>query len=60
MVVALLASSLLVAFLDWESVALVSDVAEIPDSLPRPALPDLSGLSVLIVPALSLAIVGLV
>jgi SulP family sulfate permease len=60
MVVALLASSLLVALLDWESVTLVKDIAQIPDSLPRPALPDLSGLGVLIVPALSLAIVGLV
>jgi SulP family sulfate permease len=59
-VVALLAASLLVPALGWDSVATVADIAEIPDSLPRPILPDLSILPSLIIPALSLALVGLV
>jgi len=59
-VVALIVASLLVPLFDWGSVALVGDIAEIPDSLPRPALPPLSLFPALIIPALSLALVGLV
>ncbi|UCG24601.1 MAG: SulP family inorganic anion transporter, partial [Chloroflexota bacterium] len=59
-VVALIVTSLLVPLFDWESVALVSDIAEIPDSLPRPTLPSLSLLPALVIPAISLALVGLV
>ncbi len=59
-VVALIVASLLVPLFDWNSVALVGDIAEIPDSLPRPALPPLSVFPALIIPALSLALVGLV
>jgi SulP family sulfate permease len=59
-VVALIVASLLVPLFDWDSVALVSDIAEIPDSLPLPTLPPLSVFPALIIPALSLALVGLV
>jgi SulP family sulfate permease len=38
----------------------VSDIADVPGSLPRPVLPPLSVLPPLIIPALSLAFVGLV
>ncbi|MGE5229866.1 MAG: SulP family inorganic anion transporter [Deltaproteobacteria bacterium] len=60
MVVALVMASLLVPLFNWGDVALVTDVASIPDSLPLPTLPDFSALPALIVPALALAFVGLV
>ena len=60
MVVALLAASLLVHLFDWETVTLVSDISDIPDTLPRLVLPNLSLIPALIIPAFSLAIVGLV
>lgn len=59
-VVALVVASLLVPALGWDSVATVADIAEIPDSLPRPTLPPLSVFPALLVPALSLALVGLI
>ena len=59
-VVALIVASLMVPLFDWDSVALVSDIAEIPDSLPLPTLPSLSVFPALILPAISLALVGLV
>jgi SulP family sulfate permease len=59
-VVALIVASLLVPLFDWDSVALVGDIAEIPDSLPLPTLPSLAVFPALIIPALSLALVGLV
>ena len=59
-VVALVVASLLVPLFDWDSVALVSDIAEIPDSLPLPSLPSLAVFPALIIPAISLALVGLV
>ncbi len=59
-VVALIVASLLVPLFDWDTVALVSDIAEIPDSLPRPTLPSLSVFPALVIPAISLALVGLV
>ena len=60
MVVAIIVSSMLVAIAGWDDVALVSDIADIPGSLPRPVLPPLSVFPALIIPALSLAFVGLV
>ena len=39
--------------------ATVADIAEIPDSLPLPTLPPLSVIPGLLIPALSLALVGL-
>lgn len=60
MVAAMLIASLLVPLFNWDSVALVQDIAEIPRGLPRPVLPQLSAILGLLVPALSLAFVGLV
>jgi SulP family sulfate permease len=59
-VVALAVASLLVPALGWDSVATVADIAEIPDSLPLPTLPPLPVFPGLLIPALSLALVGLI
>jgi SulP family sulfate permease len=59
-VVALIVASALVPLLGWDSIALVGDVADIPDSFPRPVLPAFSAILALVIPALSLAFVGLV
>ena len=45
MVVAIVATSAAVVALGWDEVARLSDLAEVPRSLPRPALPDFSGSS---------------
>jgi SulP family sulfate permease len=60
MVAAIIVATLLVQVAGWEEVALVGDIADIPDSLPRPVLPALSVLPALIIPAFALAFVGLV
>jgi len=60
MVAAMLIASLLVPLFSWDSVELVEDVAEIPRGLPNLVLPPLSAILGLIVPAMSLAFVGLV
>ena len=59
-VVALIVASLLVPALGWDSVATVADIAEIPDSLPRPTFPPLAALPIMVLPAISLALVGLI
>ncbi len=53
-------ASLVPLFLGWDSVAVVQDIAPIPNKLPLPFIPDLSTLPALVMPALALAIVGLV
>lgn len=60
MVVGIVVGSLLVLALPDGSVATISGVAEVERSMPEISLPDLSLLLALIVPALSLALVGLV
>lgn len=60
MVVALFFVSLVVPLAGAEQIALARDVADIPRSLPTPVLPSLVLMPGLIVPALSLAFVGLV
>jgi len=60
MVVAMIAASLLVPLFKWEGIALVTDIADIPDSLPLPTLPAFAALPALVLPAVSLAFVGLV
>lgn len=57
--IALVVTTLVVKFAG-AGVALVSDTAQIPSALPKFALPQLSGLLNLAVPALSVAIVGLI
>jgi SulP family sulfate permease len=60
MVVALFFVSLVVPLAGAEQIALARDVADIPGALPLPVLPSLALVPVLLVPALSLAFVGLV
>ena len=59
MVVAIVVASLAVPLVGADAVTLVRDVADIPSSLPRPALPSLEAVPGLIIPALALAFVGL-
>lgn len=58
MVVAVIIGS--VAALPMAGVAVLNDIADIPNSLPLPVLPDLRLVPALVIPALSLAFVGLV
>jgi SulP family sulfate permease len=60
LVVAIIVTSILPTLFDWTSVAKVSDIAEITGGLPRPALPDFSQFLEIIVPALSLTVIGLI
>ena len=53
-------ASLATLALGWDNVQLVGDVAEIPKGLPRLSLPDLGMVPGLLIPAFSLAIIGLV
>lgn len=60
LMLAVIVTSAAVAALGWGSVATVSDLAEIPRSLPLPTLPLLQVVPSLLLPALSLTLVGLV
>jgi SulP family sulfate permease len=60
MVAAILIASAAVELLGLDAVAQLRDITEIPGSLPTPAMPDVSLVFSLILPALSLAFVGLV
>lgn len=60
LVAAVAVTSAGVAALGWRDVATVSDLSAIPRSLPLPVLPDPRLIPALLVPALSLAFVGLV
>ena len=60
LVVAVVATSALVPLLGWSNVATLSDLTDVPKSLPRPVLPVLHLVPVLIVPAIALTFVGLV
>ena len=59
MVVAMVIASLAANLLGADAVALVRDIAEIPGSLPWPALPQPAVFPYLILPALSMTFVGL-
>lgn len=58
--VAVVITSGAVALFSLDSVALLRDIADVPSSLPLPVLPSLKLAPALIVPAISLAFVGLV
>ena len=60
MALTLVVMTVAVALLDLSSVAVVGDIAPIARSLPWPHLPDLSLAPALLVPAVSLVIIGLV
>jgi SulP family sulfate permease len=53
-------ASMLPALFNWDSIAVVGDLADIPSTLPRPVLPPISVFPSLILPAISLALVALV
>jgi len=59
LVVALLAATLGVFVPHWNSVELVGALSRIPRGLPSPVLPDLRMIPQLLIPALSLAVLGL-
>jgi SulP family sulfate permease len=59
MVVGIIVASAAVPILGWE-IAVLNDIADIPNSLPRPVLPLIGSIPALIIPALSLAFIGLV
>ena len=59
-IIALVLASALIPLFDWSGVLQVGDVSTLPSTLPRPIIPDLSFIPALIVPAISIAIVGLV
>ena len=60
LVLAVIATSALVAVLGWTDVTTLNDLGDVPRSLPTPVFPSLGLVPVLLVPALSLAFVGLV
>ena len=60
LVAAMIVASLVAPLFGWDSVAQLRDIADVPGSLPRPSLPPLSVIPPLIIPAFSLAFVGLV
>ena len=60
LVVAMVVTSAATELLGWDSVAQLRDIAEVPRSLPTPVMPLWSAVPVLVIPALSLAFVGLV
>jgi SulP family sulfate permease len=59
-IVSLVLATIAVPLLSLDSVALVGDVTEIPQSLPQFHVPDLSLVVGLIIPAFAIAIIGLV
>ncbi len=60
LVIAVVATSAVPAVLGWTDVATLNDLGVVPNSLPRLQLPTLELIPVLIIPALSLAFVGLI
>jgi SulP family sulfate permease len=60
MVIAIVLGSALVVVADMDQVAQLRDITEVPGGLPAPQLPSLGLVGSLIIPALSLAFVGLV
>jgi len=60
MLIAMVLASIAALLLGWEAVTQVGDIAEIPSSLPRPQLPNLSLTPSLFLPAISLTIIALV
>lgn len=60
LVIAVIATSAATHWAGWDGVATLSDLGVVADSLPRPEWPLLRLVPVLIIPALSLAFVGLV
>jgi SulP family sulfate permease len=60
LVVAVVVSSAVASLLGWDSVATLAGLGIVPDTLPTPELPSIRAVPALLVPAVSLAFVGLV
>ncbi len=60
MLLGIVLASVATMALGWDNVQLVGDVAEIPKGLPSLSLPDLGMVPSLLIPAFSLAVIGLV
>lgn len=60
MLIGLVAATAMVQLLSLDSATLVGDTADIPRSLPKPAIPDPRFIPEMIVPALSIGIIGLI
>ncbi len=60
LVAAMIVGSLLVPLFGWDSVQILSDIVDVPSALPRLTAPAFDLIPVLIIPAVSLAFVGLV
>ncbi len=60
LVLAMLVTTIVVYLLPFESVKLIGDIAQIPDGLPKPSLPDLALVPGLIIPAVTIGLVGLI
>lgn len=60
MLIAMLLASAVVLLLGWDAVQQVGDVAPIPRGFPLPQMPDLSRVPGLVLPAISVSIIGLV
>jgi SulP family sulfate permease len=60
MLLSILGATAVVFLLGWQDVQLVGDVSDIPRGFPRLSLPDLMLIPGLLMPALSIAIIGLV
>lgn len=60
LVVAIALTSAALPLLGWDEVATLRDLTQVPNALPAPRLPEIGLLPALLVPALSLAFIGLV
>ncbi len=58
--IAIAGASIVTLLLDWQTVALVRDIADVPRGLPAPILPDLSAVPDLTTIAFALAVLGAV
>jgi SulP family sulfate permease len=59
-ILGLVAATALVLLFQWTNVAVVGDVTTLPSSLPLPVLPDFKLISGLLIPALSISLIGLI
>jgi len=59
-ILGLVVAALIVQALQWTNIELIQDIASFPTALPRPVMPDLRLVIPLLVPALSITLVGLV
>ena len=59
-ILGLISATALVLLFQWTNVAVVGDVTTLPSSLPLPVLPDLKLIPGLLIPAISISLIGLI